>query len=72
MMKREDFIRAGNVVNGYIEGRDLPPEVLEAMQTLKDGCVELIRIPMWIRKHYAALEESEDGICVQDLDQGRM
>ena len=64
MLRREDFIRAGNIVNGYIEGGELPPEMLEAMQTLKDGCMELIHIPMWIRKHYAALEDNEDGISM--------
>lgn len=73
MLRREDFIRAGNVVNdyiinGYMAGNQLEPEVLEAMQTLKDGCVELIHIPMWIRKHYAALEDNEDGVSMQDLD----
>lgn len=73
MLRREDFIRAGNavndyIINGYLAGNQLEPEVLEAMQMLKDGCVELIHIPMWIRKHYAAREENEDGVSVQDMD----
>lgn len=73
MLRREDFIRAGNIVNdyiinGYMAGSQLEPEVLEAMQTLKDGCAELIHIPMWIRKHYAALEDNEDGVSMQDMD----
>ena len=68
MLRREDFIRAGNIVNGYMAGSQLEPEVLEAIQTLKDGCAELIHIPMWIRKHYAAYGGDEDGISVQDLD----
>ena len=68
MLRREDFIRAGNIVNGYMAGCQLEPDVLEAIQTLKDGCVELIHIPMWIRKHYAAYGGDEDGISVQDLD----
>lgn len=69
MLRREDFIRAGNAVNAFVdEGDAVAPDVLEAIQTLKDGCAELIHIPMWIRKHYAAYGGDEDGISVQDLD----
>lgn len=69
MLNRSDFIRAGNVVNAFVdEGGAVAPDVLEAIQTLKDGCVELIHIPMWIRKHYATYGCDEDGISVQDLD----
>mgnify|MGYP006972332211 FL=1 len=69
MHSRSDFIRAGNAVNAFVdEGGVAAPDVLEAIQTLKDGCVELIHIPMWIRKHYAAHGGDEDGISVQDMD----
>lgn len=69
MHSRSDFIRAGNAVNAFAdEGGVVAPDVLEAIQTLKDGCIELIHIPMWIRKHYAAYGGDEDGISVQDLD----
>lgn len=70
MIKREDFIHAGNVVNAFVdEGGVDAPDVLEAIQTLKDGCVELIHIPAWIRAHYAAYGGDEDGVSVQDLAQ---
>lgn len=70
MIKREDFIHAGNVVNAFVdEGGVAAPDVLEAIQTLKDGCVELIRIPAWIRKHYATYGGDEDGVSVQDMAQ---
>ena len=69
MHSRSDFIRAGNAVNAVVDGGGVvAPDVLEAIQTLKDGCIELIHIPMWIRKHYAAYGGDEDGISVQDLD----
>lgn len=69
MHSRSDFIRAGNAVNAFVDGGGaVTPDVLEAIQTLKDGCIELIHIPMWIRKHYAAYGGDEDGISVQDLD----
>lgn len=69
MLSRSDFIRAGNAVNAFVDkGGVVAPDVLEAIQTLKDGCVELIHIPAWIRKHYAAYGGDEDGVSVQDLD----
>lgn len=70
MLNRSDFIRAGNAVNAFVnEGGVAAPDVLEAIQTLKDGCVELIHIPAWIRKHYATYGGDEDGVSVQDLAQ---
>lgn len=70
MIKREDFIHAGNVVNAFVdEGGVAAPDVLEAIQTLKDGCIELIHIPAWIRKHYATYGGDEDGVSVQDMAQ---
>jgi hypothetical protein len=69
MLSRSDFIHAGNIVNAFVdESGVVAPDVLEAIQTLKDGCAELIHIPMWIRKHYAAYGGDEDGISVQDMD----
>ena len=72
MVKREDFIRAGNIVNAFADEYPIgetAPDVLEAIQTLKDGCAELIHIPMWIRAHYAAYGGDDDGVSVQDLAQ---
>jgi hypothetical protein len=70
MLNRSDFIRAGNIVNAFVdEGNVAAPDVLEAIQTLKDGCVELIHIPAWIRKHYAEYGGDENGVSVQDLAQ---
>lgn len=70
MLNRSDFIRAGNAVNAFMdEGGAVSPDVLEAIQTLKDGCIELIHIPAWIRKHYATYGGDEDGVSVQDMAQ---
>lgn len=67
MVKREDFIRAGTDVNDFMhENPGLPPEIVAAIQTLKDGCLELIRIPAWIRKHYDSEGDIEDGVWLRD------
>ena len=73
MIRREDIIRAGTNVNDFMyENPELPPEIVAAIQTLKDGCLELIRIPVWIRKHYDTTRyydsegDGEDGVWLRD------
>lgn len=67
MMKRDDFISAGTDVNDYLRNHpEIPPEIVCAIQRLKDGCLELIRIPAWIRKHYDSEGIDDDGVWMCD------
>lgn len=71
MLTSEDFIRAGNVVNGFIaDSLDiLDPEVLDAIQVLKDGCYEALQIPRRVRGRFIS-GGNKDELQVRDSSQG--
>lgn len=71
MLTSEDFIRAGNIVNEFIaDSLDiLDPEVLDAIQTLKDGCYEAIQIPRRVRGRFIS-RGGRNELQVRDSSQG--
>lgn len=70
MLTSEDFIRAGNVMNAFVmDSVDiLEPEVLDAIQTLKDGCYEAIQIPRRVRGRF--ISGAKDELQMRDSHQG--
>ena len=69
MLTSEDFIRAGNVMNAFVmDSVDiLEPEVLDAIQTLKDGCYEAIQIPRRVRGRF--ISGAKDELPMRDSHQ---
>ena len=67
MLTSEDFIRAGNVINGFIaDSLDvIDPEVLDAIQVLKDGCYEAIQIPRRVRRRFIS-GATDDELQMRD------
>lgn len=70
MLTSDRFIWAGNIINAFAEDNDVAPEVLEAIQILKDGCYEAIQIPRRVRGRFISGER--DNVPLQNQLEGRM
>lgn len=70
MLTSDRFIWAGNIINAFAEDNAIDPEVLEAIQILKDGCYEAIQILRRVRGRFISGEK--DNVPLQNQFEGRM